>query len=255
FATAILTTDIVPKTVTTTLTLSSGVVRITGISKGSGMIHPNMATMLGYILTDAKLTVDQAQALISKTADVSFNMISVDGDTSTNDCCFLMANGATGIELVTEADHQKFAAMIEDVAILLAKAIAADGEGATKLMEVVIKGSDDLALAKKAAREITLSPLIKTAVHGEDPNWGRILARLGAAQIPSAQLAKMSLRLQGVLLFEKGQPVAFARDEVKALLKQFNVKIEIDLKSGKQVATAWGCDLSRKYVDINTEYS
>ncbi|MCC2679159.1 MAG: argJ [Pseudobdellovibrio sp.] len=255
FATAILTTDLVPKTVSATVTLSTGVIRITGISKGSGMIHPNMATMLGYIITDVKLGKEHAAALIKKTADVSFNMISVDGDTSTNDCCFIMANGASGIALENEKDVQKFEAVVEDIAIFLAKSIAADGEGASKLIEVSIKGSDDLMLARKAARGVTLSPLVKTAIHGEDPNWGRILARLGAEGIPSAQLDKMTLKLQGVLLFEKGQPVAFVKEEVKALLKQSIVKMEINLNSGKQSATAWGCDLSRKYVDINTEYS
>lgn len=255
FATAILTTDLVPKTVTAVVNLSTGPVRITGIGKGSGMIHPNMATMLGYILTDAKITKDHAQTLIKKTANVSFNMISVDGDTSTNDCCFIMANGASGFALETEKDIQKFEAVVEDIAIFLAKSIAADGEGATKLIEVQIKGSDDLERAQKAARGITLSPLIKTAVHGEDPNWGRILARLGAEGIPSAQLDRMSLKLQGVLIFEKGQPVAFERAEMKTLLKAAQVKIEIHLNSGKFVATAWGCDLSKKYVEINTEYS
>lgn len=255
FATAILTTDLVPKTVSAVVNLSTGPIRITGISKGSGMIHPNMATMLGYILTDVKLTKEHAAVLIKKTADVSFNMISVDGDTSTNDCCFVMANGASGIALENEKDIQKFEAVFEDIAIFLAKSIAADGEGASKLIEVCIKGSDDLILARKAARGVTLSPLVKTAIHGEDPNWGRILARLGAEGIPSAQLDKMTLKLQGVLLFEKGQPVAFVKDEVKALLKQSIVKMDINLNSGKQTATAWGCDLSRKYVEINTEYS
>lgn len=255
FATAILTTDLVPKTVSAQVTLSTGIIRITGISKGSGMIHPNMATMLGYIITDVELTKEHAQALIKKTADVSFNMISVDGDSSTNDCCFVMANGASGVKLQNEKDIQKFESVFEDIAIFLAKSIAADGEGASKLIEVSIKGSDDLTLARKAARGVTLSPLVKTAVHGEDPNWGRILARLGAEGIPAAQLNKMSLKLQGVLIFEKGQLVKFERDEVKALLKQAIVKMDINLNSGKLSATAWGCDLSRKYVDINTEYS
>lgn len=255
FATAILTTDLVPKTVTSVLELSGGAVRITGISKGSGMIHPNMATMLGYILTDAKITKTFAAELVKKTADVSFNMISVDGDSSTNDCCFFMANGATGVELKTDDDQTKFEEAVQEIAIFLAKSIAADGEGATKLIEVEIKGSDNLALAKKAARGVTLSPLIKTAIHGEDPNWGRILARLGAEGVPALQLGQMTLHLQGVLLFEKGQPVKFVKDEVRALLKQAEVHIEIDLKAGLHTATAWGCDLSRKYVDINTEYS
>ncbi len=255
FATAILTTDLVPKTVTTLLTLSTGAVRITGIGKGSGMIHPNMATMLGYILTDAIVTKDHAADIIKKKTDVSFNMISVDGDTSTNDCCFFMADGVSGVALSTDKDIQRFEAAVEDIMIFLAKSIAADGEGASKLVEVQLKGATDLALARKAARGVTVSPLVKTAMHGEDPNWGRILARLGAEQIPSEQLDKMTLKLQGVLIFEKGQPVNFDRVEVKALLKQSIVKVEIDLKSGKQTATAWGCDLSRKYVDINTEYS
>lgn len=255
FATAILTTDLVPKTVFEELTLSTGTVRITGISKGSGMIHPNMATMLGYILTDAKITKKHAAELVKSSADLSFNMISVDGDSSTNDCNFLMANGASGVELVTADDKARFDAAVNEISIFLAKSIAADGEGATKLIEVEIKGSDNLALARKAARGVTLSPLIKTAVHGEDPNWGRILARLGAEQVPAAQLAKLTLRLQGVLLFEKGQPVQFVKEEVRALLKRSEVKIEIDLQSGDFGATAWGCDLSRKYVDINTEYS
>jgi glutamate N-acetyltransferase/amino-acid N-acetyltransferase len=255
FATAILTTDLVPKTVTTTLALSTGSIRVTGISKGSGMIHPNMATMLGYILTDAKITKEYAGELVKKTADLSFNMISVDGDSSTNDCSFLMANGASGVEVKTAEDFAAFEKAITEVSIFLAKSIAADGEGATKLIEVEIRGSDDLALARKAARGITLSPLIKTAVHGEDPNWGRILARLGAEKVPGEQLSKMSLTLQGIKLFEEGRPVPFLREEVKALLKTVQVKIEIDLKSGPHSATAWGCDLSKKYVEINTEYT
>ncbi|RYZ77346.1 MAG: bifunctional glutamate N-acetyltransferase/amino-acid acetyltransferase ArgJ [Proteobacteria bacterium] len=255
FATAILTTDLVPKTVTTELQLSQGSIRITGISKGSGMIHPNMATMLGYILTDAQITKEHAAKLVKKTADVSFNMISVDGDSSTNDCSFLMANGASGVALKTDADFKAFDAAVEEVSIFLAKSIAADGEGATKLIEVEIKGGTDLAVVRRAARGVTLSPLIKTAVHGEDPNWGRILARLGSEQVPAEQLDKMTLKLQGILIFDKGQPIAFNRDEMKALLKQMLVKIEINLASGDEAATAWGCDLSKKYVEINTEYS
>jgi glutamate N-acetyltransferase/amino-acid N-acetyltransferase len=255
FAGAIMTTDLVPKTATNELQLSSGAVRITGISKGSGMIHPNMATMLGYIISDVKISKEFAQKCLKDAVDISFNMISVDGDSSTNDCCFLMANGASGVELKTEADIQKFQAAVNELSIFLAKSIAADGEGASKLVEVEIIGSDDKEIAKRAARGVTLSPLIKTALHGEDPNWGRILARLGAEQVPADQLNKMSLSLQGVKIFENGQPLPFIRDEVKALLKQSNIFIKIDLKSGDVRQTAWGCDLSKKYVEINTEYS
>ena len=255
FALAILTTDLVPKTVTTSLNLSAGPVRLTGISKGSGMIHPNMATMLGYVLTDAKITKEYAQEVLKKATELSFNMISVDGDSSTNDCCFLMANGASGVELKTAEDFSAFEKAVNEISIFLAKSIAADGEGATKLIEVKLKGSNNLEIAKRAARGITLSPLIKTAIHGEDPNWGRILARLGSEQVPSEQLDKMTLTLQGVKIFENGQPVAFSRPELKILLKQSKVYIEVDLFSGPMTATAWGCDLSKKYVEINTEYS
>lgn len=255
FASAIMTTDLVPKTATNELQLSSGVVRITGISKGSGMIHPNMATMLGYIISDVKISKDFAQTCLKSAVDISFNMISVDGDSSTNDCCFLMANGASGVELKTQDDVIKFQTAVNELSIFLAKSIAADGEGASKLVEVEIIGSDDQDIAKRAARGVTLSPLIKTALHGEDPNWGRILARLGAEQVPADQLNKMSLSLQGVKIFENGQPLPFIRDEVKALLKQSNIFIKIDLKSGDVRQTAWGCDLSKKYVEINTEYS
>lgn len=255
FALAILTTDLVPKTVTTVVPLSGGDVRITGISKGSGMIHPNMATMLGYLLTDLKMTPELAQSLLREVTDVSFNMISVDGDSSTNDCNFLMASGETGIELKTDADFHAFKKALTEVSQFLAQAIAADGEGASKLLQVKLSGSPSLELAQRAARGVTLSPLIKTAMHGEDPNWGRILARLGAEKVPAHCLEKMTLHLQGQLLFANGSPQVFDRDQVRALLKQPKIHIDIDLHSGTESATAWGCDLSKKYVEINTEYS
>jgi glutamate N-acetyltransferase / amino-acid N-acetyltransferase len=255
FALAILTTDLVPKSVTTQVDLSGGTVRITGICKGSGMIHPNMGTMLGYLLTDAKMTPVVAQSMLREINDISFNMISVDGDCSTNDCVFLMANGMTGVEIKSEADVVLFKNALTEVSQFLAQSIAADGEGASKLLEVEIKNASSLELAKKAARGVTLSPLVKTAMHGEDPNWGRIIARLGAEKVPSSSLEKMTLKVQGHTLFADGAPVAFDRDIVKSLLKQSKIQIEIDLKSGHENAVAWGCDLSKKYVEINTEYT
>lgn len=255
FALSILTTDLVPKSVTTTVKLSQGQVRLTGICKGSGMIHPNMATMIGYLLTDLKLTPDLAQSLLRESTDVSFNMISVDGDCSTNDCNFLMASGETGVELKTDDDFATFKKALIKVSQFLARAIAADGEGATKLIEVEVKASPTLELARRAARSVTMSPLVKTAMHGEDPNWGRILSRLGQEQVPRAALDKMVLKLQGVVLFSKGSPVEIDRESVRALLKTNKVRIEVDLNFGSESATAWGCDLSKKYVDINTEYS
>ncbi len=255
FALAILTTDLVPKSVTTVVHLSQGDVRITGICKGSGMIHPNMATMLGYLLTDLELTPDLAQSLLRDATNVSFNMISVDGDSSTNDCCFLMASGKSKVKLVTDGDYKTFKEALFDVSKVLAQSIASDGEGAAKLIEVELVGAPSEEMAKQAARGVTLSPLVKTAMHGEDPNWGRILARLGAEKVPASCLEKMTLKIQDQTLFDEGAPVEFDRDSVKALLKQSKIHIQIDLKSGSEKATAWGCDLSKKYVDINTEYT
>jgi glutamate N-acetyltransferase / amino-acid N-acetyltransferase len=255
FSLAILTTDLVPKTVSTEVKLSTGVVRITGICKGSGMIHPNMATMLGYLLTDAAIDLPVAQTLLKNANEESFNMISVDGDTSTNDCVFFLANGASGVELKTDADYTAFKDAFSEVSKLLAKSIARDGEGAQKLIEVELSGASDFKLAQKAARGITISPLIKTAIHGEDPNWGRILARLGAEGIPAEQLEKMDLTLQGFKVFENGAPIAFDKPTVRNALRSDTVHILIQLKSGKEKAVAWGCDLSKRYVEINTDYN
>lgn len=254
-ATAILTTDLVPKTVSTEVRLTGGTVRITGIAKGSGMIHPNMATMLGYLLTDAKLEIAEAEPLLKRAVDVSFNMISVDGDTSTNDCVFLMSNGASAVKLENDGDRARFQAALGEIAVVLAQSIARDGEGATKLIEVSLKNAPDLAIARKAARGLTVSPLLKSAIHGSDPNWGRVLARLGAEGVPAALLAKMDLRLQETWVYRDGAPIPFDRAQAHAQLKRDTVRIEIDLKAGEHHVSAWGCDLTRKYVDINTEYS
>jgi glutamate N-acetyltransferase/amino-acid N-acetyltransferase len=192
---------------------------------------------------------------LKEAADVSFNMISVDGESSTNDCVFMLANGATKVELKNDEDFFKFKEALVEIMQFLAQAIAADGEGASKLIEVEVKGAPTLELARRAARGITLSPLVKTAIHGEDPNWGRFLARLGADQVPLESLNAMTLRLQGQVLFCEGAPVEFDRDQLKSLLKVSKIQVEIDLKTGMESATAWGCDLSKKYVEINTEYS
>jgi len=255
FATAILTTDLVPKTVTTVVKLSSGEVRITGISKGSGMIHPNMATMLGYLLTDIKISEEMATKLLKKSVDKSFNMISVDGDTSTNDCVFLMANGATEVELANANDEMIFLKALTDVSIILAKSIVSDGEGATKTIECHLKGLPEKELGIKAARGLTLSPLVKTAIHGEDPNWGRIIARLGAEKVPADLLEKMSLKIGEISIYAQGAPVTYDSSKLQHILKSEFVKIDIDFFSGDFEATAWGCDLSKKYVEINAEYT
>ncbi len=255
FALSILTTDLVPKTVTTEVELSGGKVRITGICKGSGMIHPNMATMLGYILTDCEIDAPVAQDLVRKAADLSFNMISVDGDSSTNDCVFLLANGASGVALKTDQDMATFKEALFALSKVLAQSIARDGEGASKLIEVTIRGCHDLELARKAARGVTVSPLVKSAIHGEDPNWGRILARLGAEGIPAASLEQMTLTIQGYRIFSGGAPVDFDRTTVRSALRADTVQILVELGVGQENATAWGCDLSKRYVEINTDYN
>lgn len=255
FAVSILTTDLVPKSVSHEIKLSGGTARITGICKGSGMIHPNMATMLGYLLTDVELELDSAKPMLQRVADLTFNMISVDGDTSTNDSLYLLANGASGVRVATAEDQQIFEKALYEVAKILAQSIARDGEGATKLIEVNLIGSPSDELARNGARGLTISPLIKTAIHGEDPNWGRIFARLGAEKMPKECLDRMTLEIQGEVIFAGGKPAAFDREKVRGLLKADTVTIGIDFKSGTFGATAWGCDLSRRYVEINTDYS
>lgn len=255
FSVAILTTDLVPKSLTTTVQLSQGSVRLTGICKGSGMIHPQMATMIGYILTDAIMTAEQADSMLKGATAKSFNMISVDGDCSTNDSCFLMASGKTGIDLKTSDDVQKFQDAVENVAIELAKAIASDGEGATKLIEVHVRGATSLELARKAARSVVVSPLVKCAVHGEDPNWGRLFSRLGQEMVEREAIEQLNIHLQDECMVKDGIPVQVDREALRGQMRTQKIIFNVDLKIGDQSATAWGCDLSKKYVDINTEYS
>jgi len=254
FALAILTTDLVPKTVSTEVELSGGKIVITGICKGSGMIHPNMATMLGYIITDAELDLGFMQTTLKECADASFNMISVDGETSTNDSLFFLANGESKVSVKTDADIKKIKAAILDVCIALAKSIARDGEGASKLLEVKVKNAPDLAIARKAARGLVVSPLVRTAIYGCDPNWGRILARLGADGVPSECFEKINVKLQGITVYNKG-PKEFEFVEMQKELHKDNILIDIDLNSGSHNATAWGCDLTKKYIEINAEYT
>ena len=255
FATAILTTDLVPKTVYKDVQLSTGTVCITGICKGSGMIHPNMATMLGYLLTDVQIDADQAQGLLKKVCDKTFNMISVDGETSTNDCVFLMANGMSGIALSNSADQSIFYNALLQVATTLAKSIARDGEGASKLLEAIVSGAESLEQAQSIAKSIITSPLIKTAIYGESPNWGRVIARIGNENISSAMLNTCSISIQDITLFSHGAPVEnLDMLALKIQLAKDQIKIDIKFSQGKDTATAWGCDLSEQYIKINAEY-
>ncbi len=255
FALSILTTDLVPKTVHKEVMLSTGIVSIVGICKGSGMIHPNMATMLGYLLTDTQLTVEQSKQLVKTASDKSFNMISVDGDTSTNDCVFLMSNGMSGISINTKEDFQIFNTALDEVSIALAKSIARDGEGASRLIEVTVKGLDSEILAKKIARDVITSPLVKTAIY-ESANWGRILAKIGNHVLSPDSLNKCNIAMQQVTLYSNGKPV-FDVDKyhLSRLMQNDTIAIAIDFFSGDHMAIAWGCDLTEKYVKINKEYA
>ena len=254
FALAILTTDLVPKSVVKTVTLSSGTVTITGICKGSGMIHPNMATMLGYILTDADLTPEQSCHLLSHATDHSFNMISVDGETSTNDSVFLLANGASGTVVKSDADFNMIKTAIESVAIVLAKSIVSDGEGATKLITFDVKNAPDMVMARRVARSLSTSALIKTAIYGESPNWGRILSRIGSEEVPAEILQCTQIDIAGCQVFPAPSNHEALSAQLKSLLKSHEINITVNLCSGKYSATAWGCDLTEKYIKINAEY-
>ena len=254
FALAILTTDLVPKGCSQQVQLSQGTVTLSGLCKGSGMIHPNMATMLGYLLSDVVLTVEQAQTLLRNSVDCSFNMISVDGESSTNDCVFLMANGASGVAPQTEQDWQRLTQAFAAVSIHLAQSIAKDGEGATKLLEVQVQGAPELSLARQWARGLITSPLIKTAVYGESMNWGRVIARMGMQSIEADWLDNCDIEFQGVRVYSQGAPLPIDSLHLAQAMKSSTVVIRVDLHQGAHSATAWGCDLSEKYVQINADY-
>ena len=255
FALAIMTTDLIPKFYTKEIKIAGKAVRITGASKGSGMIHPNMGTMLAFVATDADIEINYFQSLLREVTDKTFNMISVDGETSTNDMVLALANGASNAVVSSDSDKKVFAEAFVEVMRELAIAIAKDGEGASKLITVDVVGAPTAELARDVARSVTTSPLVKSAVHGEDPNWGRILVRIGMVGTPAELIQKMTLRMQDVLLFDRGSPVEAARAKVAPLLKQEVITISIDFRSGSESATAWGCDLSTRYVEINTAYS
>ncbi|MBW4655867.1 MAG: bifunctional ornithine acetyltransferase/N-acetylglutamate synthase [Kaiparowitsia implicata GSE-PSE-MK54-09C] len=262
---AIITTDLVPKSIALETSLDGRPVRIGGISKGSGMIHPNMATMLAFVTCDAAISPHLWQQMVSRAADKSFNQITVDGDTSTNDTLLALANGESRTPAITEMndDAAKLEAMLTAVCIHLAKAIARDGEGATCLLEVHVAGAPDDTAARQVARAVAGSALLKSAIFGRDPNWGRIAAAAGRAGVAFDQ-GKLEIKLGSFLLMEHGQPLPFDRTAANAYLKQAaageyltsdTVLISLNLGNGGGVGTAWGCDLSYDYVKINAEYT
>lgn len=255
-ARAIMTTDTVAKETAVSVQLSGGMVTIGGMAKGSGMIHPNMATMLGVLTTDAVIGAEQLQGMLVTAVDLSFNRISVDGDTSTNDTVLLLANGASDISVATQADIALFEQALTQVCRYLAHQIVRDGEGATKFVTLHISGATSDTAAHRIAETIATSPLVKTAFAGSDANWGRILAAAGRAGIPFDQ-HQVSLYIEGenkLQLVANGTPTNYAEAEAAAIFAQAEFAIHLDLNSGPGQATLWTTDLSHDYVSINADY-
>ena len=256
-AEAIMTTDIVAKGTSRQIQLSGKTVTITGISKGSGMIHPNMATMLGYIATDAKITKSALESIIHYAVSKSFNCITVDGDTSTNDSLILMATNQAENAEISElsADFSVLRDALTDVAVELAQAIVRDGEGATKFMTVKIEGGRDEAECRKVAYAIAHSPLIKTAFFASDPNLGRILAAIGYAGVEQLDVNVLKLYLGDVLVAENGGRAAeYLEEQGSAVMKEAEILVRVDLARGNASCTVWTCDFSYDYVKINADY-
>ena len=261
-AEAIMTTDIVAKGTSRQIQLGGKTVTITGISKGSGMIHPNMATMLGYIATDAAVSQSALESIIQYAVNKSFNCITVDGDTSTNDSLILMATNLAGNAEINEDDVKSASAdfialrdAMTDVAIELAQAIVRDGEGATKFMTVKIEGGRDEAECRKVAYAIAHSPLIKTAFFASDPNLGRILAAIGYAGVDNLDVSALKLYLGDVLVAENGgRAAAYLEEQGSAVMKEPEILVRVDLARGNASCTVWTCDFSYDYVKINADY-
>lgn len=257
-AQAIMTTDIVAKAVSKQIVLDGVTITITGIAKGSGMIHPNMATMLGYIATDAAVAQPLLQQLATHASDASFNCITVDGDTSTNDALMIIATGMSGAQAIVDVKSTAFVqlqAAITDVAILLAQAIVRDGEGATKFITVQIEGGKSVAECKKIAYAVAHSPLVKTAFFASDPNLGRILAAIGYADVQDLDVHRLKLYLDDVLVAEHGgRAASYIEEDGQRIMQQSDITIRVMLDRGTAVATVWTCDFSYDYVKINASY-
>ncbi len=251
-AQAIMTTDTRPKTASTTLTINGRTITLAGVAKGAGMIHPMMATMLAIITTDAQIAPELLQSALHHATAATFNCVTVDGDPSTNDTVLLLASGAADVT-IDSASYDAFCTALTDLSRDLARQIAADGEGATKLVEVTVSGAHSVSDARTIARAIARSPLVKTAIHGGDPNWGRILAAAGIAGVPfEPQLLK--LWLGSVQVVASGTPCAFAEADAAAQMAGPEVAIRLDLGLADAVGQAWTCDLSAEYVSINADY-
>ena len=255
FAEAILTTDTCTKTCVVTEEFGSDLVTMAGVAKGSGMIHPNMATMLAFITCDANISSATLQAALSQHVETTFNQITVDGDTSTNDMVLVMANGCRQNEeiLPDTEEFDKFSKMLRYLMADLAKKIAKDGEGATKLIEVDVRHAKDEQSGRMIAKSVVGSSLVKTAIFGQDPNWGRILAAIGYAGA-DVSVDDIDIWIEGIPVMQASSPVAFDPEETSDAMAGELLTLTIDLHDGEAEAQAWGCDLSYDYVKINALY-
>ena len=252
---AIMTTDTVLKGVSRRVALSQGEVTLTGIAKGSGMIHPDMATMLAFIGTDLAIEAQALDGLLREANRDSFNAITVDGDTSTNDAVVVMASGASGAGLVTADDRVAFAAALDAVCLELAQAIVRDGEGATKFVTVEVVGARSREEAAQVAETVALSPLVKTALFASDPNWGRILAAVGRAGVPDLVIERVAIRVNDVeIVRDGGRAPEYAEADGQRAFDAEEIHIRIDLGRGDARTRKYTCDFSHEYVRINAEY-
>lgn len=250
-AEAIMTTDTVPKAEALSLYLPEGEVRIGGIAKGAGMIAPNMATMLCFLTTDAQISAPALQQVLKDAVERSFHCLTIDGDTSTNDMVVILANGQSGVDVHRYLDDFQLA--LETLCVRLAQRIARDGEGATKLVEIEVRGARTFTDARRMGKTVAESPLVKTALFGNDPNWGRILAAIGRSGV-EFDPDRAQIALQGTLVYADGKPTAFDASALHEQMKADTVNISIDLQEGTEHATVWTCDFSYDYVRINAEY-
>ncbi len=253
-ANAIMTTDTVPKKATVQLTLGGATITISGIAKGAGMIAPNMATMLSFITTDAKLSKEQTQSALKKAVVQSFNCITVDGDMSTNDTVLFLANGAAENQNLSESELETFQTTLNALCESLAKQIARDGEGATKLITIHVTHASSFDNARTIGLSVANSSLVKTAVFGRDPNWGRILCAVGYAGV-DIDPQKVTVSMAGIPIFGNGGGLPFDKDQAIESLGAANIDIDIDLNNGESSATLYTCDLTYDYVRINAEYT
>jgi glutamate N-acetyltransferase/amino-acid N-acetyltransferase len=260
FADAILTTDLVRKSAATQFKIGRDTITVAGVCKGSGMIGPRMdvkgpphATMLAYLTTDANVPAPMLRSLLQQATDASFNAVTVDDHTSTNDTCCLLASGMAGPRFKPGRQARTFADALNEVCQSLAHQIAADGEGATKVVAITVRRAKNDAAARAIARAIANSPLVKCAMHGNDPNWGRIVSAAGYAGVPFAP-DKCTLALQGTAVFRAGRPLPIDAAALSRALDARTVAVDLDCRTGTGQATVWTCDLSKEYVTINADY-